>query len=276
MPNRNVYGKRSRAIYDPLAAFASPQSSSPESANDLRKPIAIKAKEPEKPDRSVPKTDSSTRRRRALGEINANEVVEPANPLKCATKNKRTHRRKLVVDDSEDERPARITNDASIVSAKETPRPQEPHPRHGYAADTRVPIQDGAEDVSFANDAQDHENSHTPIPDRSDAHIEEDLPAIHSLPNTPSIHVSPPTPTVLDEYEEHCAALLELSSHQTPKRKITPVFYCPRAAHRSSRTIWWDELPCSGTSSRNSRIARSTFGRRWSSARPPCLGVSGV
>jgi serine/threonine-protein kinase haspin len=218
MPPRNVYGKRSRAIYDPLAAFASPQSSSPESANGLREPIATKPKESEKQDRSTPKNDKSVRKRNALGEISANEAVKLVNPLKVASKTKRTHRRKIVVDDSEDERLTRTTNDVNIMRMVQTPKHQVPFPSTGDAEHRRIPIQDGTQDVPLVNDAQDL-NSDTDNPRsltlaREDVHIEEELPAMQFNPNTPSISISPPTPPVLDEYGEHCALLLELSSHQ--------------------------------------------------------------
>lgn len=217
MPPRHVYGKRSRAIYDPLSAFASPQRTPTALVDDGEKPNPLRIKEPKMVAQNGEEETAGTLRRKALGEINANEAVKPVNPLKGLTKNKRPHRRKVVVDYGEEEQKAEAANTVNKSPPIEVSQPHSELRGKRESEVPRTPTDDAIKDIPLPYDGHDDDGDHT---------------ATHSLvkrvamePNqeqtpemiatgTPSISISPPTPPELDEYSEHCASLLQLSSHQ--------------------------------------------------------------
>jgi serine/threonine-protein kinase haspin len=224
MPLRHVYGKRSRAIYDPLAAFASPQRTNVNLIDDRQEPATTKSKAFDRTVRNGEKANKTTGARKALGDINANEVVKPMHPLNGQSKNKRTHRRKIVVEDIEEEHEQKEEVRGDIIPAPmHKINPLHPHPAtqedmqeapidevddvplfcdgHGYDTDDEEPTQ------PMKKPGMSHEYLHI-TPERSPQRSPELSPQ-----HTPSISILPPTPPLQDEYAEHCAELLGLSSH---------------------------------------------------------------
>ena len=224
MPPRHVYGKRSRAIYDPLAAFASPQRTPVNLADDRPKSTATKTKESKKSFPNGAKGDKTSVGRKALGELNKNEVVQPMIPIRAKAKGRRPPRKKVVVEDSEEELEDEHGNTikdvkcgqklASSRTAIEIAQSEPAETQrfddnevddvplfcdgHGYDTDDEEPNEIAKESVMKDEYIQDIQESTQNSPHQ----------------DTPSISILPPTPPALDEYNEHCAALLGLSSNR--------------------------------------------------------------
>ena len=226
MPPRHVYGKRSRAIYDPLAAFASPPRTPLNPADDRPKSTATKSKESEKSLRNGPKSDKAKNERRALGELNTNKVVLPMIPLKATSKAKRPPRKKKIVveedsDEDRDEGEANVAKDVMSEQKLASSHTAIPIPQPNPADVQRVDDNEIDDVPLFCDghgyDTDDEEpNEITKRPVMKHEYIQVNQEPLQESPHqdTPSISILPPTPPALDEYGEHCAALLELSSHR--------------------------------------------------------------
>lgn len=231
MPRQHVYGKRSRAIYDPCAIFNSPQraeatvkksiaSASETEVVDCLQDLDI-SKQPEK---CLDIANRSARRRQrvALSERSANSRVDPT--LSVEMRNKQPGRRKgrhvvqenQVLIDGEGnkaEKHAEALEQELGRTAYEENQPamfeiescMENH-RSGNAV---IPL--------TANDAQIPESlSRQKIQAKSkeDAkkakrrdHAKSEAPVDAPMPSTPE------SPSEMNIYTEHCHSLLELSSH---------------------------------------------------------------
>ena len=217
MPRQQVYGKRSRAIYDPLAAFVSPQR---KAVSDHQDVVIAEATEEfsklEICDGGI--CEEGDGRRKVLGERSANAVVQMTNPQLEKTKKRRRARRKIVDeekgedDDDEEDKPD-VENIAAMIQSEEQAEEQ--------AREQKGHVEDEIDEVPLFCDGHGYESEDDTARDTRNAEVEENGVALRqrkqegnrSVLETPSISISPPTPPAQDEYSEHCAGLLELSSH---------------------------------------------------------------
>ena len=220
MPHKQVYGKRSRAIYDPFQAFASPQRPAPKS--NIREQSVFVAEVVEELSRLKIEEEAyaeSTRgTRKALGERNANETVRPVKAALNRVQTKR-RRRKIVEQNADEE-----NKDASQPDEDDEESSIRRSPRTKLKQQPKVPKKDAedfvGDNVPLFLDGHGYE---TEGDERSTNHehhnSEEGQPRFRRIEasrdsETPSISVLPPTPSAEDDvYTTHCSRLLKLSSH---------------------------------------------------------------
>jgi serine/threonine-protein kinase haspin len=158
--------------------------------------------------------------------LNTNEIVQPMIPLKATSKGKRPSRKKrnIVEEDSDEDRDEAEANVAEEVMSDQklaSSHTTTDIPQHKQTA-TRQPDYDEIDDVPLfcdghGYDTDDEEpNEITKQSVMKHEYIQDTQKPLQESPHqdTPSISILPPTPPALDEYSEHCAALLELSSHR--------------------------------------------------------------
>ena len=207
MPRQQVYGKRSRAIYDPFAAFVSPQHRWTKDVQEAQ--VADVSEELSK--LRVGGGSPVERRgnnRKALGERHVNTVMQAMVSTPAESKQRQRGRRKKAAGDSgnggadEKQHTEVVVQEllkpvVSIRSAKES--------KVHYEDDSHE-----IDDIPLFCDGHGYES------DDDATQTPEPLQQVHKQAtqlSTPSISVSPPTPPPPDEYSEHCASLLELSLH---------------------------------------------------------------
>ena len=213
MPRQQVYGKRSRAIYDPVAIFASPQHVTTKPNADLRlddideelSRLAIEESE---------KSSCKTSVRRALGQRDANSVVIPILPV--AEKPKRRPRARRVISDESGQQTG-LEQCATTKSQSPKSRPRTPLKSPRISAPIHISL---GHDGAISDTEQPSQDDLCTVAEPEE--LDEDLPLQHVpvsslLSARPSISLTPPTPPMLDVYETHCLDLLSLSSHS-----ITP------------------------------------------------------
>lgn len=216
MPRQQVYGKRSRAIYDPFAAFASPQRQSPKDVGELQ--VVEVAEELSRLSvRNGSQKHQSRNKRSALGEINANAAVRPVLLAQEKTQSRQRVRSKIVVeDDEESEEDNKLKSRAAHLAPtsqeqKASEKHFEPEEGAAYNEIDEVPLfcddhgYDTEEDTQQCANIFESQNNH-----RSNGHRELSQGL---FVDTSSITALRPTPPTADKYSEHCARLLELSSH---------------------------------------------------------------
>ncbi len=210
---RQVYGKKTRTIYDPFAAFGSPSSSSPDTPADV-KPVS-------KPRNDGRKTKRTPSQREALGEKNVNTVAQPGKSITQPITKKKGARCKQIGDrdhddadkkrgtgtDGRDGRSHKLSLDQCTTEQSTMSHVQL---TQNDVVNLQAPSADGQHDIS-ADRGQDEE-----VEVNEDATIDQPIVTFESqeqTPNTPSITVLPPTLPASDTYSDHCANLLRLSNH---------------------------------------------------------------
>ena len=212
MPRGQVYGKRSRAIYDPLESFGSPQRAPGDNiqATDVPKaterPPTLKSR-----NASIPKSRVATRK--ALGEKSVNEVLQTIIPIRDGSRKpqqRQRPRRIVVVEDNDEEQEevkAKVLITTKVGESKSQDGSQpanmdEQAPENEYQEIDDVPFFCDIDGYDSEGDGQ--EGVYTQA---------EKFLRRRSKSEPPAVTISPPTPPTLDEYSEHCAELLKLSSH---------------------------------------------------------------
>ena len=222
MPRKQVYG-RSRAIYDPCSIFGlSPQRRTPD--DERIAPVTNVTKDSSRPAaRDESRAKSNIGERKALREINANTVVLPGLQIKRASKKTQRYSGEHTSGDEvwegEERQTVKKSNETAIYTTSEDAEQM----RRKVSKQEREACDDEVDDMPmFCND--------------HGYDTEEDIVETHSRPvdidgisnargeslqapvlDTPSISILAPTPPPRDEYSEHCAKLLDLSSHSLTK-----------------------------------------------------------
>lgn len=214
MPRPQVYGKRSRAIYDPFAVFASPQ----------RPVLAANADAEAESTQLVDQVEElrlyqsardgrSTGTRVALGERSPNRMAAPTMRLDGKKLRKRRVRR--VAEEDEEPQPI-IEIDANRLETPGDAEPCEPVIECGIELieerskpQSELPSLDLAASETAQPERVICEQIHTPIsePARHEQTVVEPQPL--------SIDVTPPKQQEesVDVYTTHCSSLLALSQH---------------------------------------------------------------
>lgn len=206
MPPRKVYGK-SRAIYDPLAVFDSPQRQTPKVVKETK----IDAFAPKLSRLAIQdgyRTHANKLERSALGEVNVNAKVLPSLPSRDKTEGRSKARKKIVVEDSDEEELEKQSNRAEQKHSVPSPRSVQPEEDNGV------------EDVTLFRDDHEFESHDVAKGDEEacqplgrDEETAEQQQQQGSLGGTADFPIGPSTPAVQDEYRQHCSKLLELSLH---------------------------------------------------------------
>lgn len=216
MPPKQVYGKRSRAIYDPFQAFVSPQRPAPK-GNIREQGVFVAEVVEELSSLTIEEKagrDARKSGRKALGEKSANETVDP---VKTALECGKTKRRKKVIEESKD-----VENDVELSGKRVASqrgdiesKPQVQRTSRGrdnagkeFVADNVPLFVDGNGYETGDEGSQGQSRTRSPLlPRRRTDETSHDS-------ETPSISVLPPTPPAEeDAYTAHCSSLLSLSSH---------------------------------------------------------------
>ncbi|KAK3715141.1 hypothetical protein LTR37_007351 [Vermiconidia calcicola] len=217
MPRRQVYGKRSRAIYDPFAAFASPQRMP---GSDLQE-VQIPNLTEELSRFGFADGESNrdyTSRRRALGERSVNSVVQMRVSVPKERKSRLRAKPKIVVDDEEDtiqktlESKSCGNHGVKLGATSQGVGQKESDQGSGGNGVDNVPLFVDGHGYNTEDDDHHVGSLLTPMRNISTPAGQETTQYI-TVPDTPSIAILPGTPPPPDEYSEHCASLLELSSH---------------------------------------------------------------
>lgn len=217
MPPKQTYGKRSRVVYDPFQAFASPQRPAP--GRHIKEQGAFVAEVVEELSRL--KVDEKGGRdgkqdlRKALGEKSVNETVAPVKIVLDEGKTKR-RRRQFVMEDKDIEasratvnRSLRRSGSRSHAEQRKS-RTQISQDDGAFVADNVPMFVDGhgydSEDEKARSGAPDEISPlHLNLPMRSPYNVSVDAPDISIFPPTP--------PAEPDHTALHCAPLLSLSAH---------------------------------------------------------------
>lgn len=203
MPGPKVYGKRSRAIYDPAAApFSSPEqpSSKPTKPGKTKEVVTrtcqlVVEEKPHKVD-VKPK-------RAALGERSNNEVVLPLEAVKQVKKKSRKPQSEQKHESVAEAKPrlnrGKKKTDVDPVSVVEEEVP--PNDENEEVVEVSRP-----EETLKKPESRKPQRTHTRLDDAGEETIE-----VHKLdsPRKETKHVAP-SPSI---YESHCHSLLDLSTH---------------------------------------------------------------
>ncbi|KAH9839612.1 hypothetical protein Tdes44962_MAKER08067 [Teratosphaeria destructans] len=222
MPPKHVYGKRSKAIYDPLAVFGSPQSTErlvkdkDDAATELAKQVhKLEIRGAEHGEHKQPKLH-----RRALDERDANNQVESE-----VKKTERKGRRRKV------EKVEGRRNDEDVIILDNTTAQFTAENAFEELTGTEVPVND-AQEVKPAelrslplleqlSTAQEDKENNGPVEDVQYDDTKADTVARnpYATHQNASVHAthdqewSLPTSPIRNVYTHHCQPLLALSSH---------------------------------------------------------------
>ncbi|KAK4623970.1 Serine/threonine-protein kinase haspin [Fulvia fulva] len=194
MPRQQVYGKRSRAIYDALPApLSSPEQQLPKPVRTKKSSAAPKEVE-RKQEANVAVRRSP---RKALGEKSHNAVVLPVEAVRYAkgTNQPRVKRKGHIVWDSEDE-------EEEIKPVQERDQVEE--------EDLLSGIKSLKLDTATAALEFDALEQATKCMGGLSLHPHNSEPSTIELEQSTPLE---PSADSLNEYEEHCGTLLDLSSH---------------------------------------------------------------
>ena len=219
MSRKQVYGKRSRAIYDPFQAFVSPQRPAPE--KNIREQgifVAEVVKELSRLKVEDKKSENGSRRgRKVLGEKSANEAVDAVKKVVESGKTRRKGRKVAEQDEDAENTGDSKGEDGGRQSPRRRPRrtleeripEQKPsQPNQAFVADNVPLFLDGhgyeTEDEQLARPNDSSVPSHPQLRPKEAS----------TDSSAPSISILPPTPPAEDDiYTTHCSDLLHLSSH---------------------------------------------------------------